>query len=785
MMRSLYSAVSGLKTHQTKMDVIGNNISNVNTVAFKSSSVTFSSIMYQTLSGASGANAEAGTGGVNAKQIGLGVTTGSTGLSITSAGAAETTGLPFDLRITDKSTSSFFIVNNGSENVFTKAGSFYVDGAGNLCMKSTGYTVMGWGVDQETQTIRKDTVSALKVMSPENMTSEPEATTKARCTGVVDSKNTQVTSSTGSVMNLLVYDNLGYPYTARFSIQAQDTKGGKYAVNLTDIIDANGTSVLTSNIALGDLFGPGGSGSAQGSNTDITDNYSFATGKSKTDLNLAIQKSASDKAAAATPPTATYTYYFDAADINAQLGLEGQQALPAGYRVRFTSKALTYADALTALTSSSPVPGEEVYVENSLGVVVSQGTPESAKGDTGYVASGTKWTFIEGQMTDTGFQPDQVPNTASYNLTRTKTLDDYTSLGTSVTSNEGITGYKFNVEDIYNELGLVYQAAGGTDADKFEKNAVIYYWPTLAAGDKATVTSGNGKMITFDGTDGNINRKVFLETGTADANGNITATPKDIPQKMVGVEELLKDYSYTTIVGSDLANATAETGQIFTEQLPADAEVRYNLFGNSFRIVTPTKDGFTLQFNTVDGTLTSVGGGSNLSQTLNLSKLTAAGLDGFQDVTIDFSALLNYNNSGSNTAAMSGGDINAIGKGKKLGAMTGMTVDHSGKIFASYDNGNTVLLGQISVAQFANASGLEATGDNCYRATLNSGEFDGIGVEIDADGSSITAGELEMSNVDLSGEFTSMITTQRGFQANSRVITTSDSMLEELINLKR
>ena len=170
---------------------------------------------------------------------------------------------------------------------------------------------------------------------------------------------------------------------------------------------------------------------------------------------------------------------------------------------------------------------------------------------------------------------------------------------------------------------------------------------------------------------------------------------------------------------------------------------------------------------------------------MNLSKLAAAGYDGFKDVTIDFSSLLNYNNGGSTTAAMSGGDADTIGKGKKLGAMTGMSVDQSGKIFASYDNGNTVLLGQISVAQFANASGLEATGDNCYRSTLNSGDFDGIGVEIDADGSSISAGELEMSNVDLSGEFTSMITTQRGFQANSRVITTSDSMLEELINLKR
>ena len=84
MMRSMYSAVSGLKTHQTKMDVIGNNIANVNTVAFKSSSVVFQDVLYQMTSNASGANAATGTGGVNAKQIGL-VTTGATNLSITTS----------------------------------------------------------------------------------------------------------------------------------------------------------------------------------------------------------------------------------------------------------------------------------------------------------------------------------------------------------------------------------------------------------------------------------------------------------------------------------------------------------------------------------------------------------------------------------------------------------------------------------------------------------------------------------------------------------------------------
>ena len=75
MMRSLFSAVSGLKTHQTRMDVIGNNIANVNTEAFKASSVRFSELMYQTMSTASGGDASTGTGGVNAKQVGLGVST--------------------------------------------------------------------------------------------------------------------------------------------------------------------------------------------------------------------------------------------------------------------------------------------------------------------------------------------------------------------------------------------------------------------------------------------------------------------------------------------------------------------------------------------------------------------------------------------------------------------------------------------------------------------------------------------------------------------------------------
>ena len=199
-MRSLYSAVSGLKTHQTRMDVIGNNIANVNTEAFKASSVRFSEIMYQTTSGASAGNGAAGTGGKNAKQIGLGVKSGATAVNITGAGSAETTGNPFDLRLNDKNATNFFVVSDGTNRLFTRAGDFYVDGNGYLCMSSTGYTLQGWQVDAKGNVI-KDTVSSLQVMSSATNTSAPEATTKAYVSGVLD-KNDAQAADTGRIITI-------------------------------------------------------------------------------------------------------------------------------------------------------------------------------------------------------------------------------------------------------------------------------------------------------------------------------------------------------------------------------------------------------------------------------------------------------------------------------------------------------------------------------------------------------------------------------------------------------
>jgi len=118
--------------------------------------------------------------------------------------------------------------------------------------------------------------------------------------------------------------------------------------------------------------------------------------------------------------------------------------------------------------------------------------------------------------------------------------------------------------------------------------------------------------------------------------------------------------------------------------------------------------------------------------------------------------------------------------GNRPGSLQDIMIGPDGIIMGRFSNGETSMLGQIPLAKFLNPAGLERMGNNLWATTPNSGWFDGVGNH-----GEMMAGTLEMSNVDLSSEFTEMITTQRGFQANSRVITTSDEMLMELVNLRR
>lgn len=492
-MRSLFSGVSGLKVHQTKMDVIGNNISNVNTVGFKSSSVNFTDIFYQTTQSATGPNATTGSAGKNAMQIGLGSNLASITTNISVSGGAQRTDNPFDVMING---DAFFIVKSGGANYFTKSGAFTVDAAGTLATGS-GATVMGWqAVNGE---IQKDAVSELKIMSPENLYAEPEATESTYVQGNIDQKDKQVAfGSDGFPVQVSFFDNLGNSYIAKLGVTQTEAASNKYSVTLKDIVSND----------------------------------------------------------------------------------------------------------------------ESLFVK---------------KTTTGGVT-----TYSEGKLTEVSFG------------------------------------------------GQTYKMTKGAD---------------FATTGEYTITTADTdiNMLEFSGT-----------------NGSFVAVTPD------------------ATVPTDSVNTTG--------------------VGNSLNL------GFT---------------------GLVPNPFSATGID------IDFSKITMYSTSGSSSIESTKGDLEGNGAGKQVGNMTGISIDTAGKIFGSYDNGDEVLLGQIAVATFSNPSGLESVGNSMFAQTQNSGEFDGIGQDPTQDGGSLSTGVLEMSNVDLSSEFTNMITTQRGFQANSRIITTSDTMLEELINLKR
>lgn len=571
MMRSLYSGVAGLKTHQTRMDVIGNNIANVNTTAYKSSSMTFSELMSQTTQKASGANATTGVGGTNAKQIGLGVKAGAINTAITTQGSAQSTGNPFDIMITG---DNFFVVSNGSENFFTRDGSFYVDGAGNLAMTSTGYNVMGWGVDETTGNIKQDTVTALRIMSAANMTYPPEATTQANISGILDENDKDVTSANGKTVNLNFFDARGYSYTAKFTFkQSSGTASNEYSMELTKLLDSTGAEIDISKVKFGD-------NSTQTLQTPVT----FAGD----------------------------TYEWD------------------GKQLKTKADKKVVADLSAAFNA-------------------------------------------DGSLIDTS-------NNAAAAKAQQETLD---------------------------AIAAAYGYEGSTDE--------------------------------------------FLKLYQKDAKGT-----------EVTVETMLGNMAKTTTAQGDLV-------------LTTDKDKPMTMDGRFF-------EGVKVIFDTDTGKLKQVG--SNVTDFKTNVDFTPLG-GNFSNITIDLSECTNYDNKGTSTIGATSGDLDGLGTGRRLGDMIGVFIQKDGMIYASYDNGMTKLLGQIATAAFANASGLEKEGDNLYSATLNSGEFDGIGVDITAGGGYMSPGQLEMSNVDLSSEFTEMITTQRGFQANSRIITVSDTLLEELTNLKR
>ena len=214
MMRSLFSGVSGLKNHQTRMDVIGNNISNVNTTGFKSSRVNFTDMLSQTLSGAS--TPQDTVGGTNPKQIGLGSAVGAIDMLFTN-GSVQSTGVNTDLALS--STNSLFVLDrSGSGNyVYTRNGDFQFDAQGNYVQAGNGYFVQGWMRDEATGTINTG-ADVTKITIPSGKTMQPKATSKVNFSSNLDA----ATADLGTcVVTTTVYSALGDPITLTMLAEKQ------------------------------------------------------------------------------------------------------------------------------------------------------------------------------------------------------------------------------------------------------------------------------------------------------------------------------------------------------------------------------------------------------------------------------------------------------------------------------------------------------------------------------------------------------------------------------------
>ncbi len=231
-----------------------------------------------------------------------------------------------------------------------------------------------------------------------------------------------------------------------------------------------------------------------------------------------------------------------------------------------------------------------------------------------------------------------------------------------------------------------------------------------------------------------------------------------------------------------LMGAAQTTSALFEGNLPDDAAVgtvlnrtmdTYDAAGNALPLqiaFTRTAAGWDLA-GALDGATATGAMTFNPDGTLATGGAFTVGA-----VTVDLSGITGY--AGITSVEPVSQD------GRAAGTLQSFTINADGTLMGSFTNGLKQPVGQVALAGFSNPGGLEKAGNSTYRTTVNSGEAQ-VGAAGTNGRGTLTGGALEMSNVDLSAEFTSLIIAQRGFQANSRVITTSDELLQELVNLKR
>ncbi len=674
MMRSMFSGVSGIRAHQIRMDVIGNNLANVNTSGYKFSRVTFKDMLNQTVRGGT-APATGGTGGVNPAQVGLGVLIAGID-NIHSQGNLQSTGKDTDMAIQG---SGFFVLNNGTTTAYSRDGAFDLNANGVLINPANGYRVQGWQA----------------------------------ANGAVD--------SSGPVGDITI------PIGSRMVAQATSN------VYLVGNIDADATIGTQGTITRSDYYLQGAATSstlltALFDDTATALPLSLSSGSS---ISLSWNNGSAHSSSYTVSASATLSDFTSW--LSTQFGSGVTVSVTSNGAVRITNSSTNNITSLSITVSGNSTFNS---VFDNIGETIANGgsSGTSANMERAATSSTSLYSITNAAGTNAGLSTGDVIYISAYKG------------GIALTTLSGVVGTDFStmgelaeyVEDV---LGITSSASGVT-IDSLGRLRIAG-----DIGDGNAITSLNIEATDSAGTTQRTGfNAINTFTSVQSANGE-SATLSMTVYDSLGVE-----HRVTLILTRTASN---------TWYWNADCADDY--YGG--RNVSQGMQ--TIEFLSNGSYSTSTG---NISIDLN------NGASSPLQITPDMSMFTQF--SGDSSISLRQQD------GYAMGILEKFSIGATGDITGIYSNGLTDLIGKIALASFSNPGGLTKEGDNLYKQSMTSGVAQ-IGEPGAGGRGTINNGVLEMSNVDLAREFTDMIITQRGFQSNSRIISTSDEMLQELVNLKR
>ena len=822
MMRSLWSGVSGLQAHQIAMDVEGNNIANVNTYGFKYNRANFADILSQTPRVATAPQGQ--LGGQNAMQIGLGTTINST-TRIFSQGTLTATDKQTDLALQG---NGFFVVSpdGGTTRYYTRNGDFVRDKAGNF-VNNSGYIVQGWTRDDETGTI-DSTGPISNIVIKEGLTTPARATTEVKIKGNLDSGNSIGQRSTpiyalDSVAGGIDYDNDGKvgPNEAH---NENDVNNDKFYTN------SRNEQILTERgVDLGVTFDELGNGLALRDKQGIWVSYANAkthkfiigsgdphdVGSLRGDQTLNITLNGEKIG-----PKTVNSISDIAAAINAQYNKTGVSAeISEGNKLTLINRNNSGTTKETKNIHLT-VNGGDTLVAAMTALGEPNGGLRNQEIITAYqyVYTSSQTTAIH-QNTDA--MPRQVTTTEDLRAAMQKDAREYVDYnGDGNGTIPADTGAVAEIKRV-KALGLTTSAAVSGVINppyKAKYDAAVAALPTTTSEDdkiKAGLKAAAGNLN--DGVKITVNKsgQFQLENpadDVADQALYMTVTGLTEPAKDASTAAVNENVRLTTMMKAldgalSPGQAQRASGKMMMSSHGSTAEI-FDSLGSKHTVsikwakTGTTKDGGT-EWNMIiqvpePAKINYSGEGPDNVVTGSVRFNSNGSLASFHPSTITFSA--NNGSQGGQSVNLNfglGTDFNGLTSfdkdsstdsisqdGYTGGTLNDLKIDETGTIIGAFTNGQSFGLAQVALASFTNNEGLQSEGGNVFSQTANSGEAV-IGAAGTGDKGTIAASKLEASNVDLSRELTDLIVIQRGFQANSKTITTSDEMLNTLLQLKQ